>query len=115
MVAATVSWGIVIPGPEAARDAGMKRFRGETWVEAARRGGDGNARDTTAGAEVMAGAQAALRRDLRAAPAGPVRRRPGPGRAADRGGGRALPGLLQEPGHRRDDAAAGGAGRGVRR
>ena len=39
---------------------------------------------------------------------------PGARRAADGRGGRHLPRLLQEPGHRRDHAAAPGAGRGVR-
>ena len=63
----------------------------------------------------MAGAQAALPGNRRRSPARAVRQRPGPGRAADRRGGRALPGLLQEPGHRRDHAAARRAGRGVRR
>ena len=39
---ATASSGIVISGPGAATDAGMKRFRGERpWEAAARRGGDG--------------------------------------------------------------------------
>ena len=38
---------------------------------------------------------------------------PGRGERLARRGGRAVPGLLQEPGHRRDDAAAGRAGRGV--
>ena len=61
----------------------------------------------------MAGAHAAPRRDRRPASAGAVRRGSGAGRADVRGGGRAVPGLLQEPGHRRDDAAAGRAGRRV--
>ena len=40
--------------------------------------------------------------------------RPRPGRAAGRRGGGPLPRLLEEPRHRRDDAAAGRPGRGVR-
>ena len=102
----------VIAGQAAGADEGMKLFRGERQHDAEEAGHGGH---TTARAEVMAGAQAAPRGDRRRISARPVRRRPGPGRTADRGGGRALPGLLQEPGHRRDHAAARRAGRGVGR
>ena len=49
---------------------------------------------------------AALRGGARRPPARPVRRRPRARRAADRRGRRPLPRLLEEPGHRRDAAAA---------
>ena len=55
------------------------------------------------------------RRDPGHAPAHAVRRRPRPRRADDGRGRRPFPRLLQEPGHRRDDAAAVPARRGVRR
>ena len=59
----------------------------------------------------LGGARAPPRRDRPAPPARAVRRRPRPRRAADRRGRRALPRLLQEPGHRRDAGAARRAGR----
>ena len=59
-------WRTVIAGQPAGADEGMKLFRGGTG---ARREEAGHGGCTTARAQVMAGAQAALRRNRRAAPA----------------------------------------------
>ena len=62
----------------------------------------------------LARARGAPRGDRRPPPARALRRGPGPRRAPDGRGRRALPRLLQEPGHRRDAGAPDRPGRGVR-
>src|SRR5438067_1560909 len=63
---------------------------------------------------IVDGTPAESERQRRAAPAHARRRRRDPRRAPDRGGGRNLPRLLEEPRHRRDGLAALSIGRGVR-
>ena len=74
-------------------------------VEAYRRSGRGGGGERPIRAPVLARAEPAPRGRQGSASAGPVRRRPGARRAAGRRGRRAVPRLLEEPGHRRDDRA----------
>ena len=87
------SGGVSVPG----REAPARRGRRRDCIAAD---------DAAARVERLQGAGGPPRRARAAAPARALRRRPGSRHAADRRGGRPLPRLLEEPGHRRDARAA---------